>query len=420
MMIRFLPNLTRYAVGFCFLMIHQLVVNAQALLPGVYFREGNFTTALAAAQAAHKPLFVEVYLKGCPHCEALAPILNEKPVGDFFNENFVSWKVEANSPEAAALQKEKQIGFPEYPLCLFFDTEGNLIHVSAVAEKAEKAAFIEEVISVGRTALDPAQRASGYAARFEAGERDFGFLVNYGKYSITRSDNQRLHDISEILGKTMQPDQIKSQLGLYCLQQIIDDIDNPVAAYFFGHLGEFKTLYPENIVRLTGDRIVFRALYGLKGGQYPVAKIVQIRNHLIALGVPAQEAAARTLLQELDAYFREKNTQAAVQRFNDYRSQAPRTGIAEYAYIMRFFNQKATDTTYLSIMPAWAAAGLKTVPPDQQNTQPVADLYYELATAYQKTGKKAEALKNAQQGLSVAQRSKIAAQKYESQVRALK
>lgn len=243
MMMRLFPSLVRCAVLFCFLTLYQLVVNAQALLPGIYFREGNFTTALAAAQAAHKPLFVEVYLKGCPHCEALAPILNERSVGDFFNANFVSWKVEANSPEADAMQKEKQIGFPEYPLCLFFDSEGNLIHVSAVAEKTEKAAFIDEVISVGRTALNPAQRASGYAARFEAGERDLGFLVNYGKYSITRSDNRRLHDISEILGKTMQSDQIKSQMGLYCLQQIIDDIDNPVAVYFFDHLSEFKALY---------------------------------------------------------------------------------------------------------------------------------------------------------------------------------
>ncbi|MBD2754179.1 thioredoxin family protein [Spirosoma validum] len=419
-MIRFSPGLTRCAVWFCFLLVYQSVVHAQALLPGIYFQQGNFTTALAAARTAHKPLFVEVYLKGCPHCEALAPILDEKPVGDFFNANFVSWKVEANSPEADALQKEKQIGFPEYPLCLFFDSDGTLIHVSAVAEKKEKAAFIEEVISVGRTALNPAQRASGYAARFDAGERDFGFLVNYGKYSITRSDNVRLHDISEILGKTMQPDQIKSQIGLYCLQQIIDDIENPAAVYFFSHLGEFKAAYPENIVRLTGDRIIFRALYGLKGGLYPAPKIVQIRDHLIAMGVPVQEAAARTLLKELEAYFREKNTQAAVQRFNDYRREAPKTGIAEYAYIMHYFNEKASDTTYLAVMPTWAADGLKTVTPEQQTTQPVADLYYELAVTYQKKGQKVEALKNAQQGLSVAQRSKIAAQKYESQVASLK
>lgn len=417
---RFFSSLTQYIVCIYLLPGSYFFVDGQNLQSGIHFQSGTFANALATARSSHKLLFVEVYLNNCSHCAALAPILAEKQVGDFFNTHFISWKVEANSAEATALQKQKKISFPEYPLCLFLDGEGNLVHVAVPDEKKTKPAFVEEVLSVGRTALNPAQRAAGYAARFKAGERNLAFLVNYGKYCITRADNQQLHEVSEVLGKTLKPDQLKRPVGLYCLQQLIDNIDNPAAAYFFSHLNEFTTAHSSGVVKITGERIIFRTLYGPKGDQYSSQKLIQIRNALIASGTPAQQAYTGTFLKELSAYLRERNSQAAVQRVDEYRRATPKTGLAEYAYLMRLFNEKALDTAYLSAMPVWASAGLRAVSPEQVNTQLVADLYYELATAYKKMGQKAEALKTAQQGLSIAQKSSISIQKYENQVTALK
>jgi thiol-disulfide isomerase/thioredoxin len=388
---------------------------------GIHFLPGSFASATAVAKAAHKPLFVEVYLTGCPHCEALAPILAEKPVGDFFNANFISWKVEANAPESVALQKNKDITYPEFPLFLFFDSDGNLLHVGTPAEQTTKTAFIDEVISAGRTALNPAQRTSNYPSRFEAGDRELAFLINYGKYCKVRKDNQRLHEISDALGKTLQlPDQIKSPVGFYCLQRLIDDIDNPTAVYFFSHLSEFTATHPVKDVKEAGEGVIFRSLYGARGDQYPAQKIVQMRAYMVGLGVPANEAASRTLLKELDAHLRTNSTQGAVQRFNEYRRENTAIGVADYAYLMHYFNEKATDKTYLPEMPLWASDGLKTVKPDQQNTKQTADIHYELAIAYQKMEQKAEALKQAQQGLDIASKATIETKRYEEQVTSLK
>lgn len=388
---------------------------------GIRFLPGSFASATAAAKAAHKPLFVEVYLTGCPHCEALAPILTEKPVGDFFNANFISWKVEANAPESMALQKTKDITYPEFPLFLFFDPEGNLLHIGTPAEQTTKTAFIDEVISAGRTALNPAQRTSSYPNRFEAGDRELGFLINYGKYCKVRKDNIRLHEISDALGKSLpSPEQIKSPIGFYCLQRLIDDIDNPTAVYFFSHLSEFTATHPVNDVKEAGEGIIFRSLYGARGDQYPAQKIVQMRAYMVGLGVPANEAASRTLLKELDAHLRATNTQAAVQRFNEYRRENTTIGVADYAYLMHYFNEKATDKSYLTEMPVWAADGLKTVKPDQQTTKQIADIHYELAIAYQKMERKLEALKQAQQGLDIARKAKLETKRYEEQVTSLR
>lgn len=388
---------------------------------GIRFLPGSFAAAQAAAQKADKPLFVEVYLTGCPHCEALAPILTEKTVGDFYNANFVSWKIEANAPESKALQQTQNITYPEFPLLLFFDTDGSLMHVSTPAEQANTQDFISEVVAQGRIALNPAQRTASYKQRFEAGDRDLAFLINYGKYCKTSKDNNQLHAISDALGQALkQPDQLKSQVGFYCLQRIIDDIDNPAAVYFFSHLNEFTASRSAKDVKEAGEGIIFRALYGAKGDLYLAPKIVQMRTDMVALGVPAPEAASRTLLKELDAHLRANDTQAAVRRFNEYRREASTIGVADYAYLMHYFNEKAKDATYLPQMPVWAADGLKTVVPAQQASKQVADLYYELAVAYQKMGKKTDAQAAAQKGLATAQKAKIATKLYQEQITALK
>lgn len=408
-------------VGVLWLLSWSIQTTAQPLAkPGIQFLSGSFLAAEARAKAAHKSLFVEVFLTGCPHCQALAPILVEKAVGDFYNANFISWQVEANAAESVALQKAKGLTYPEFPLFLFFDADGTLIHVSTPAEQASKQAFIEEVIQQGRTALTPTQRTSGYGPRFEAGERDIAFLIRYGKYCKTRKDSDRLHQISEALGQALQSgEQVKSPVGFYCLQRLIDEVDNPAAAYFFGHLSEFTALYPVKEVKEAGEGIVFRALYGPKGDTYPVAKIEQMRAYMVGLGVPAGEAASRTLLKELGAYLRAGDTPGAVARFNAYRKEVSSLGVAGYAYLMHYFNQQATDSTYLDQMPLWAADGLKSVPANQPLTKQVADLHYELAIAYQKLGQKADALKQAQQALIIAKQAKVDLTIYETQLRSL-
>ncbi|QHV94172.1 thioredoxin family protein [Spirosoma endbachense] len=389
--------------------------------PGIRFLNGTFQQAVAAAKTARKPLFLEIYLTGCPHCEALAPILTEKQVGDFFNANFISWKAEANSPESKTVQTEKGLTYPEFPVLLFLDTNGKLMHVATPAERPTKAEFIDEVIQHGRTALDPKQNTSGYAARFQAGDRDLGFLINFGKYTKTTKDTTRLHQINDALGKLLVlPQDITSQTGFYVLQRLTDDIDNPLATYFFGHLTEFSAKYSAKDVKEAGEGIIFRALYGAKGDSYPAAKIIQMREYMVGLGVSPTEASARTLLKELDAHLRARNTSAAVQRFNEYRKQSPRISLADYAYLMHYFNEKATDDSYLPLMPVWATDGIRLVMPAQQNTKQVADLYYELALAYQKMGQKPEALSHAQKGLAIARIAKLDTKRYEAQVAKLK
>ncbi len=388
---------------------------------GINFIPGDFNTILTKAKAVKKPVFVEVYLNGCPHCEALAPVLTEKSVGDFFNANFISWKTEANSKESAAFQKSKGVTYPEFPIMFFFDSNGDLIHIVTPAERKTRAEFIEEVLSAGRATRDPMQRTGSYATRFKTGDRDLTFLINYGKYSKTIKDQATLTEINDTLGKLLtSPQDITSQAGFYILQRLVNDVDNPLSAYFFTHLNEFKSKYPAKDVKEAGEAILFHSLYGPKGDTYPSARIVEMRKDMIKLGVTETEASARLLLKELDAYLREKNTKAAVLRFNEYRKQAPSLGLSDYAYLMKYFNEKATDNSYLSEVPIWANEGIRLAKPTEVNTKVMAGLYYELAEAYWKMDKKPEAIKNAGKGLETAKTAKDDLIRFQEQVGRMK
>lgn len=410
-----------HLLGFCFFifLFHNHHAHAQVtkLKSGIRFEAGDFKAALAKARNVNKPVFVEVYLTGCPHCDALAPVLEEKAVGDFYNANFISWKTEANSKESAAFQKDKGVTYPEFPLFFFFDANGDLIHTSNPAEHTSRQEFIQEVITHGKTALSPLQRTGSYPARFASGDRDLMFLIGYGKYSKAVKDQQKLTEINNELGKILvQPQDITGQAGFFVLSRLMNDYRNPLAQYFFGHLDEFKSKYVAKDVQGAGEAILYHTLYGPAGDSFSVDDIVKMRMDMGRLGISPADASARLLIKELDAYLRAKNTPGAVNRFNEYRKQVPNLALADYAYLMKYFNEKAPDQSYLAEMPVWAAAGLKAAKKEEQNSKIMAGLYLELSEAYHKMGHKDEAKKYADQCLQTAKAAKEDLTKYNQQV----
>lgn len=375
---------------------------------GIGFLAGSYQAAMETAKRSNKPLFVEVYLTGCPHCAALAPVLEEKKVGDYFNTHFVSYKMEANSEESKIMQQQKGISYVEFPLFFFFDSSsGQLTHYAAPAEKPSRAEAIEEVLRHGKDATDPTKRVTSYPNRFAKGDRDLLFLVNYGKFAKMTKDNDRLWQINNELGKIFtKPVDMESPNGFYVLQRLINDIENPMAAYFFKNIGKYKAKFPAKDVQETGESILYFTLYGRRANTLNVADVVKVRQAFVQLGITQSVASTRTVLKELEAYFRAKDTKGATERLNAHKKYGT-LRFADYSYLVRYFNENASDVTYVPSLITWANEGLKLVKPTERNTKEVADMYGELATAYLKVNKKEDAKKALQSAIAVAKAAKI-------------
>lgn len=389
---------------FCLLLVGQ--VQSQ----GISFTETNFNQLIQNARQQNKLAFVEVYLNGCPHCAALEPVLKEKKVGDFWNPSFVSMKIEANSQASRELQQTKGITYPEFPLFFFFDANGQLIHQAAPSEKSDRPSFIQEVLNIGNEALSPQLRTSYYPTRYSKGERDLSFLINYGKYAVATKNDARLSEINDDIAKIVtQPTDIESHVGFYILSRLTNDFKNPLAQYFFNHLPKFKiynTAQFPTAVRDAGERIIYMTLYGKRTNQLSSTEVVAIRKALEKIGLPATTARQRTLLKELEAFFREKNTAAATACLNEYR-KIVKMQLPDYSYLVRYFNEKATDNSYIPSLITWCNDALKLVKPAERNRKEVADVYFEQAKAYQRAGKKQEAKKALDIAIGIAKSAKI-------------
>lgn len=130
------------------------------------------------------------------------------------------------------------------------------------------------------------------------------------------------------------------------------------------------------------------SLFSGRGAQFPAAKILQIRQDLAKTGIDPKVAANRTLLPEVNAYFRAHQTAKAVERMDNQVNSNSLT-IPEYLYISRLFNRSSPDASDVATVVKWINKGLALKP----NPKEQSDLYTELATAYRRGGKPDEAQK---------------------------
>ena len=268
---------------------------------GINFLSGTIEQTLAAARKANKPVFVEIFSPTCHVCQSFMPTLADKKAGKFYNANFVSTRLDIMQKGTQAFLTQKKLFVPSLPLFLYFDAQGNLWH-SAMSNNS-----VGDVIMHGTNALNPAVRAVGYKQRFEQGERATQFLIDYGMFAKVATDTVANIRAMDEYAKLQPADQVGSSMNFLVLQKLVMDMDNPLAVNLVNHLSTYKPYATDQInPRDVAENILMSSLYSGRGAQYPANKVLQVRDGLVKIGIAEQVANNRTLLPEVNAYFRAK------------------------------------------------------------------------------------------------------------------
>ncbi|GAB3902005.1 hypothetical protein GCM10028803_27740 [Larkinella knui] len=383
--------------------------SAAAQAQGVQFRTGALNAVFEAARKAKKPVFVEVYSETCHVCQSFIPTFAEPKVGKFYNSRFISTKIDISSKSTLAFLDKNHLFVPSLPLFLYMDAAGNLMHMAMSNNSAD------EVIRHGTTALSPAIRASSMHKRYEEGERSPNFLIDYGMYArVTRDTATNIRVMNEYATRQTATTYTNPTNWLV-LQKLILDVDNPLFQYLMGHLDQFIRTNGAEQVKTVAENILMSSLYSSRGNLYPAAKISSIRNQLQQIGIEGRVASNRTLLPEVNAYFRAGQATKAASRMDDHIAQN-QFSTPEYLYVIRLFNRKSPDASDAPTVARWAMKAIaQAKSPAEQ-----ADLYFELAEVYRRGGKTAEALKAAQKSNELAKTARMDTKRNTEQIGRLK
>jgi thiol-disulfide isomerase/thioredoxin len=349
---------------------------------GIQFRTTPLDKVFQEARRTNKPVFVEIFSPTCHVCQSFMPTLADGRVGKFYNDKFISTKLDVGLPTTQAFLQSRRLFVPSLPLFLYFDPQQNLIHFAMSNNSTD------EVIRHGTNALNPQARSQSMKSRYQQGERSANFLIDYAMYArVTKDTVANLAAMNEY-AKQQSPATYANQTNWLALQKLVLDYENPMFQYMLGHLDTYRKAYGAEPTFQVAENILMSSLFSSRGAQFPSAKILEIRQGLAKIGIDPKVAANRTLLPEVNAYFRARQTAKAVERMDNQVASNQLT-VPEYIYISRLFNRNSPDPSDVPTVVKWVNKGLALKPAPKEQS----DLYTELAAAYKRGGKPDEAQK---------------------------
>ena len=161
------------------------------LAQGIQFREGSWKEILEIAKKENKLVFVDNYTSWCGPCKKMvSEIFPLKEVGDFYNANFICYKLDCEKGDGVEVAKTYQImSFPTY---LYVDGNGKLFYRSGAYMPAEK--FIEE----GKIALaefSDKRTIEEWEALYAKKKNNASFVKGYiAKRNRAKLDNADIFD----------------------------------------------------------------------------------------------------------------------------------------------------------------------------------------------------------------------------------
>lgn len=380
-----------------------ITMGTKSIAQGINFSENNIRQAFQMAKTQNKPVFIEVYSKTCTHCASFLPIFQDKKVADFYNQNFINYKIEVQSNDVRQFMTPKRLFAPSLPLFLFFDPNENLTHFAMSESK------VEDMIRHGNTALDSKSRASNYRNRYASGDRNENLLLELGMFARVICDTTLNIKVMEDYAKKKPLATYADNMGWLVLQKLIIDADNPMAQHMVSNISKYNTKYPQKDVKNVIENIIMSTIYSSRGARFDAEKIQKLRTDLVKIGVDAKSANARTLLPAVNAYFRSKKTIDAAKRADEYLALST-VSFPDFSYVIKLFNAKATDATYAPYAVKWSNRALGMIA--NKNTQDGADTYLGLSEAHLKAGDRLEARKAAQKAFDAAKAATIDLKKF--------
>lgn len=337
--------LKRIAITACFLISYNLISQT------AFLQNGNLRTVFDIAKAQNKPVMLEVYSPDCHVCQAFKPTFEQKAVGDFYNKNFVSYKLDIGSDEAQGFLGKQNIWISSIPTLFFFDKNVKLQHIAVMSENRNSAAV---VIDAAKVALNAEARTGNYSPRFHKGDRNANFLIEYGLMARIQKDTLANIEAANEYFKTQKPAEYANSTNLLVLEKVVMDSENGLFKYMINNLPKYYAVKEKAKVNTIAENILMWTLYSSRGQNFNSKKIAQIKTDLAKVGVDQKSIAGRVWMAEAGALFREGNAKAGIAVVEN-RVKGMKVSGGEAKYLCSFVKSRTADKTALVAAQKWCS-----------------------------------------------------------------
>lgn len=148
------------------------LLSVQLATGQIEFNHDKWADLLALAEKDNKIIFVDAYAEWCGPCKMMdRQVFSTTEVGDVFNKNFINAKIDMEKGEGPQLRG--MFGVTAYPTLLFVNSSGKVLHKVVGYQTPDK------LIQNAELALRKVNQFKEYKEKYDAGERDPGFVLTY-------------------------------------------------------------------------------------------------------------------------------------------------------------------------------------------------------------------------------------------------
>lgn len=151
-----------------------VLVNTVSMGQGIYF-DKSYESALAKAKKWERGVFIDVMTSWCGPCKQMEKnVFPQIKVGQYFNNNYVSLKIDADKGEGPMIAKK--YGVNSYPTLIFLDKNGNFVH------KVTGGLSAERLIHEAKQSSSPeAKKLRVLTEKYKSGDMDDSEILDYLK-----------------------------------------------------------------------------------------------------------------------------------------------------------------------------------------------------------------------------------------------
>lgn len=260
-------------------------ISTAVLSQGIVFEEGTFTEALEKAKKQDKILFLDAFTTWCGPCKMMSrDVFPQAAVGEFFNEHFISIKIDMEKGEGIGLRETYNVN--SFPTLLFIDSDGKELH------KLIGGMYAEDLIKGAKNVVDPNTRLPALTLQYESGKRDINFLLKFINVLHGARENEMAQKVSKELVDL-------APISSFDNKEMFQVLDLAKIKYGSSNY-EYLVNMEQKLIPLVGSELYFQVLDGA------------IKNYLYE-----KAENSDTTLEELNAAILETRQDRAIEFFQN-------------------------------------------------------------------------------------------------------